>query len=382
MNQDYYENMSLNLKKSKGGNTTLLSHVFETVEMPKKLKILGKNFSKFESKELLRIYDKIGTLGSNTIYLTCASSMLYELFSENIKVPTLDKENSSNHFMPLKYIKVSLKDEYSFEKHRVLYLSLNLLKVSFDTPIVMVDEVFTYLKSKFSDLVDFEELASENIFFKKIPLKIVESKLAYLSPVQQKEYAFDIGPFLHYKSYMSEKSVETDSEFDCLQDHIIQQQLRLAFLQIFSPLLKYFNLSFDKRNSKALFEKGSGNLIFKVLIPNIPIDKDMPVGVSQLFWQLIDFGILFSGDTLSTVIKFNDNSELKNSTPNSLLEQMNAHEDFIHRSEINTNLGFSELYTLMTALTADKYIELIPQIDDLVNTKKWRELATLLENHI
>lgn len=382
MNQSFYENISLNFKKSKGGNTTLLSHVFEPVEMPPKLSLLGSNFSKFETTEMLRINENLNSIGSSTVYLTCASSLIYELFADSIKVPTLVKANSSNEIMALKYIKISLVGEYSFDRHRELYLSMNLLKLNFEHPFVVADDVLNHLKQTFAELIQIEELASENIFYKKIPLKIVESKLAYLSPVQQTEYAYDVGPFLHYKSYMSEKSAETDSEFDCLQDHIIQQQLRLAILRIFSPLLKYFNLSFDKRNSKSLFEKGSGNLIFKILIPKTPLHEDFPVGMSHLFWLLIEFGILFSSDTLNSVIQFDQGDVPESNEKQGLLEKIKVQELFAKRSEINTSLGFSELYTLITALTADKHTSLISQIDDLVNAKNWKELANLLEENI
>lgn len=382
MNQDFYENISLNFKKSKGGNTTLLSHVFEPVEIPSKLSVLGANFSKFEPNELLKINESLNSISSNAVYITCASSMIYELFSDIIKVPTLVKANSTNEIMTLKNIRFTLLDEYSFHKHRELYLSMNLLKLSFDHPFVVADEVLSYIKQTFGDLIQVDELASENIFYKKIPLKIVESKLAYLSPVQQKEYAYDVGPFLHYKSYMSETSAKTDSEFDCLQDHIIQQQLRLAFLRIFSPLLKYYNLSFDKRNSKSLFEKGSGNLIFKILIPKTPLIEDIPVGISHLFWLLIDFGILFSSDTLNSVIHFESSTTNNSKTTVDLLNTLKSQNEFTKRNEINTSLGFSELYTLITALTADKHRDLITQIDDLVNAKNWKELANLLETNI
>ena len=255
-----------------------------------------------------------------------------------------------------------------------------MLKIGLNQDIVLGEEVLTYLKENFSELIEFTEISSENIFFKKFPLKFIESKLAYLSPVKQKEYAFDIGPIMQYRSYMSEESVKSDSMFDSLQDHIIQQQIRLVFLNIFSPLFEHYNFSFDKRNARSFFEKGSGNFIFKVLIPKTPLKEDVPVSISHLFWLLIDYGILFSPDTLSSVINFKpEEGELK--PTNDLLQSILAQKPFLDRGEKNTELGYSELYTLITALTDDRFKGLIQQIDDCVNGKKWKELALILEQN-
>lgn len=379
MNSSFYESVALNIKKS-SGNTTLLAHVFEPVQMPKKLKVLGSKFSHFEYSEVLRINEFFDNSDYTTAYLTCASSMLYQILAEKIKIPTLDKTSATSEFMCLKLVNLKLIGEFDFNTHRVLYLSLNMLKIGLNQDIVLGEEVLTYLKENFSELIEFTEISSENIFFKKFPLKFIESKLAYLSPVKQKEYAFDIGPIMQYRSYMSEESVKSDSMFDSLQDHIIQQQIRLVFLNIFSPLFEHYNFSFDKRNARSFFEKGSGNFIFKVLIPKTPLKEDVPVSISHLFWLLIDYGILFSPDTLSSVINFKpEEGELK--PTNDLLQSILAQKPFLDRGEKNTELGYSELYTLITALTDDRFKGLIQQIDDCVNGKKWKELALILEQN-
>ncbi|WP_432709658.1 hypothetical protein [Pedobacter sp.] len=355
------------LKKSADLDTSQQDRVFE--KKPHGIAQLDKlDFCSFDNKALTSTINKaVDSMGevslSEDIYLTIASSQIYNFLLNMVKVPTLDAGGGES--CVIRVCQLKLKNKISYSRDRNLLNFLGLLNLDLDRSCVLMDSVYGYLTQFHADLIEVITLEEIPIACKRIVMDRIENNLDVLSVSFQKKYRLMAHSILSYR--LLNNDAQNNIMMDNLQSHLIDQQLRFSIYLALKPLLVSLFIRFNRQKNLV---DATGNLFFRLSIPQHPIYKNQSLGFRDILLNILDYGFFISYPNLVDRIAFQSDGSLPVNIQKSV--------EYTERFHLSQLLGENIFYTVLFRLMDVSLGKHQATIDDLIISRDFEALQKLL----
>lgn len=355
------------LKKTADFDASQQARVFE--KKPHGITQLdGIDFCGFENKSLTSTINKSidameGVEFDEDIYLTIASSQIYNFLLNMVKVPTL--EVGGGESCTLHIGKIELKHPLEFEQHRNLLNFLGLLNLDLNARCIMMDSVYTYLVQTFGDLMVITAHEEVQIGCKRIVMDKIESNIDVLSISFQQKYRLMAHSILSYRLLNSDS--QQNDMMDNLQSYLIDQQLRFSIYLSLKPLLVSVCVRFNRQKN---IVDATGNLFFRLSVPDKPIYRNQLLSFRDVLLNILDYGFFISYPNLVDRVMFQHDGALPVSTQKS--------DEYTERFHLSGMLGENIFYTILFRLMDVTLSQHQSTIDDLIISRDFDALQKLL----
>lgn len=352
-------------------NTLAQNHVFEK-DVPHEIQGLeGVNFTNLELRDYLKRTNQYNDLfkmnrdgvatSSQDIYPTIASSQLYFLLLNFVKIPT--KIQTSVEKTKLYVCRLEFKEPSEMNSDNLdAYNFLGFIGALDGQDIVLEESVYNYLVENHANVIDINEKTSIQINYKKATLVKIENPNDVVCLTHQNSYKTRCKEILYYKA-LNEVTAEDNSRLDNLQYHMIDQQLRFGMYLALKPVLQQTYLKFNRQ--KSLFDQ-TGNLFFSLSLPVKSPNKTDVLEFSDVVMQIMDYGFYISYLNIDGKVTFS-----KENTIEAAKQFQNP--NFTQRENSADILGRNEMYTLLFRLLDSNMLDTLEKIDDLILNKKYDE---------
>lgn len=352
-------------------DTLIPSRVFER-ERHDLSELADVNFTNVETKDFLKRANKYndffraqregGGSASKDIYPTIASSQLYFLLLNFVKIPTKIKEDHAGEtVLHVCNIKFKQPDDMNSANLKAFNF-LCFIGLIDDMDLVLEDSVYNYLVENHSDALDIQEKSSTEISYKKTTLDKIENTDDVVGLTHQQNFKTRCKALLAYKAMSeSEGTAEDNSRLDNLQYYLIEQQLRFGMYLSLKPILVLTYLKFNRL--KALIDQ-TGNLFFSFTLPTKSPNKTDVLEFSDILMQIMDYGFYISHSNMEEKVTFSKG--VPEHPPKQFMDS-----SFSEREDLANTIGRNELYTLLFRLLDPEMAKVLEKIDDLILNKKY-----------
>lgn len=300
----FYNKLILTARNHANTDTSLPSRVYESnlhdIALLDQFDFLGIS----NSSLMPMINDPVSVLEpsldstSRDIYFTVLSSRIYDLMLKFVQVPTTNTSTTST--IDLVTCSISIKDSYNFAKHRQFINLLAFLDMDLDRPLLVMKPVLEFIKSEYGSLLNIVRIDEQSVPSKRLPLNMMQNEAAILSFTKQTVCHAAVNSILNFK-HPSASLSKDNCRMDNLQHFLIMQQLRFFLYLSLRPVLLTTYVRF---NSIRQLCEHTGNLFFKLSIPNKPIYNEEVPTFSGIVNALLDYGFYPSIPNIKARITF------------------------------------------------------------------------------
>lgn len=363
INKDYFTNLIFFSRKSDFIDSTLYQRIFETT--PHQVSEFDDvDFIKYTAENEIKLVNNEANtfLEENSkdiedIYFVAISSNIYNLFLNEIKIPT--KECMKDK-IKIQKCKIDISpDVGTHTKYQILSM-LAFLNIPLGKPVLLLDSISNRILGLFGEFLEVESLNDVHFYSRNIVLNTIDSPYDILSSTNQINYKQCINSILKYKN-LNPNINQDHSRLDNLQYYLIDQQIRIYLYSVFEKIINKNYIKFQ--NNSPLFDS-SGNLFFSILTPCESQKTEHFFSFKQISEYVINQGFFVSYQDASDKVYFGES--------NSLIE----HESF-KSIDNDTKIG-NEIYSLLFRLCDKDFTSFEKKIDDLITAQKYTELEELL----
>lgn len=290
---------------------------------------------------------------THNIAFSMVASRLYTLMLNDVVLPTNFNVGTK---IKLVRFKVSLRDDYLFDKVGVLTF-LSFIGIVLDQESISTEDIFQHILG-YSDVVVVAEIASVEVYSKKILLDEAGEKHDILSLVKQLAFNKANNELLLHKEKNEDVFLDL-KKLNSFQSFMLEQQTRFHLYRMFEPAL---SKGFIKIQDNPQLLNLDGGLFFYLVVGKTKNDPNL-FDAASIAELVLNYGFFLSWvDIADHLLLNNANNDLSD-----------------EKTKIEVNPHYEDsIYTVLLRLVDSNLKSAVSQIEDMISNKKYSELENFL----